>query len=185
MSFSNKTYRQDKSLFISAGHSDSDPGAVANGYTEADLVLVLRNKLVDFLAEEGVAVNSDGEDNENLPLREACKMAKVHDFSIELHFNAAAYASATGTEVLYDADESIASCISEVVSSTLGISDRGAKPESSGQHSRLAFIQAGGLILEVGFITNPDDLEAFFDAEDDMVKALGRLLADVVTEGGR
>jgi N-acetylmuramoyl-L-alanine amidase len=32
------------SLFLSAGHSDSDPGAVGNGHTEADIVLAFRDK---------------------------------------------------------------------------------------------------------------------------------------------
>ncbi|WP_237673838.1 hypothetical protein [Vreelandella profundi] len=29
---------QTKTLFISAGHSDSDPGAVGNGHTEAGII---------------------------------------------------------------------------------------------------------------------------------------------------
>ena len=35
---------QTKSLFISAGHSAPDPGAVGNGHTEADIVLAFRDK---------------------------------------------------------------------------------------------------------------------------------------------
>ena len=35
---------QTTSLFISAGHSHADPGAVANGHTEADIVLAFRDK---------------------------------------------------------------------------------------------------------------------------------------------
>jgi len=35
---------QTKSLYISAGHSHSDPGAVGNGHTEADIVLAFRDK---------------------------------------------------------------------------------------------------------------------------------------------
>lgn len=38
-----------KTLFISAGHSDKDPGAKGNGYREADTVLEFR----DMLAEGG------------------------------------------------------------------------------------------------------------------------------------
>lgn len=34
---------QSKTLFISAGHSRTDPGAVGNGHTEADVVLAFRD----------------------------------------------------------------------------------------------------------------------------------------------
>jgi hypothetical protein len=38
---------QTKTLFISAGHSDSDPGAVGNGHTEAGIVTQFRD-LMEF-----------------------------------------------------------------------------------------------------------------------------------------
>ncbi len=40
---------QTKSLFISAGHSDTDPGAAANGITEADIVLEFRDMVCEEL----------------------------------------------------------------------------------------------------------------------------------------
>jgi N-acetylmuramoyl-L-alanine amidase len=40
---------QTKSLFIRAGRSHTDPGAVANGHTEADIVLAFRDALADEL----------------------------------------------------------------------------------------------------------------------------------------
>ena len=58
----------------------------------------------------------------------------------------------------------------------LGIKNRGAKPEVSGQHSRLGFVQAGGLIVELFFITNPDDMAAY-QAKKWLV---GKAIADVL-----
>ena len=44
---------------------------------------------------------------------------------------------------------------------TLGIRDRGAKPENAGQHHRLAFVRSGGIIVELFFLTNPSDMAAY------------------------
>lgn len=51
---------QTKSLYISAGHSHSDPGAVGNGHTEADIVLEFRDLVADELRDK-VAFAKDGE----------------------------------------------------------------------------------------------------------------------------
>ena len=79
--------RQPKSLFISAGHSDSDPGATANGVTEADVVLEFRDLLASYLKGR-VAFDMDGSAGKNLPLSEAARMASSHDIALEFHCNA-------------------------------------------------------------------------------------------------
>ena len=52
---------QSKSLFISAGHSGADPGAVGNGHTEASIVLEFRDLLAEALRARGVEFSRDGE----------------------------------------------------------------------------------------------------------------------------
>lgn len=51
---------QNKSLYIAAGHSHSDPGAVDNGHTEADIVLAFRDAVCDEL-EGKVVFDRDGQ----------------------------------------------------------------------------------------------------------------------------
>ncbi len=51
---------QTRTLMISAGHDDRDPGAVANGKTEADIVLDFRDILSHRLAAKGVVHLKDG-----------------------------------------------------------------------------------------------------------------------------
>lgn len=48
-----------------------------------------------------------------------------------------------------------------VVSSVLGIANRGAKSEGAGQHSRLGFVRAGSIILELFFISNTAELALY------------------------
>lgn len=152
-----------KTIFISAGHSSADPGAAANGTTEAKVVLEFRDLVAFYLEKEGIVFGCDGEKGENLPLVEAAKRAKQYDIAVEFHLNAGPD-TATGVETLSDPKNyPLASVLCETVASLLFIKNRGAKPENSGQHSRLAFVQSGGIILELFFITNKKDLEAYED----------------------
>jgi len=150
-----------KSIFLSAGHSNTDPGAVANGRREADIAVEFRNLVQFYLLRAGVPHETDGHGTDNLPLREAVVRARRHPIGVEFHCNAAT-TQATGVETLSaDADFKLATDICRAISGALGIRNRGAKPENAGQHHRLAFVQAGGIIVELFFLTNPSDLAAY------------------------
>ncbi|MGJ8522510.1 N-acetylmuramoyl-L-alanine amidase [Carnimonas sp. R-84981] len=172
---------QTKSLLISAGHSDTDPGAIANGYHEADIVLEFRDLLADYLSSRVVAA-TDGEKGQNLPLTQAIALAQQHDVALEFHCNAAT-ATATGCETLSrPQDFDFGNLLCATIASTLGIANRGAKGSGAGQHSRLGFVDDGhGIIVELFFITNAQDLAAYFAHKEALVTALGDLLIDIVT----
>src|SRR5690554_4279023 len=176
-----KSVLQTKSLFISAGHSHSDPGAVGNGHTEADIVLAFRDAVADELRDK-VVFDKDGERGQNLPLRDAVKMASEHDVAIEFHCNAFTSPAATGVETLSAREDyPLGEAICEAVSDTIGIANRGAKGESSGQHNRLAFIRdAGGITVELFFISNPNDVAAYFRPKRALAQAVARVLIDEV-----
>lgn len=150
-----------KTVFLSAGHSELDPGAIAHGRREADVAVEFRNMVSFYLLRAGTAHDLDGTGTRNMPLNEAAKIAEEHDISIEFHCNAGPEA-ASGTEALSaPGNAELAADISEAVSVALSIKDRGAKPESAGRHTRLAFVRAGGIIVELFFITNELDLMAY------------------------
>ena len=173
---------QTQTLFISAGHSISDPGATGNGLTEADVVLDFRDRLCDYLADK-LVFGRDGQPGQNLPLRQACEMAKRHDVAVEFHCNAFSKPTATGVETLSDASgKRLGALLCHSMASVMGIDNRGAKGEDSGQHSRLAFVRAGGIIVELFFITNPNDLAAYRDNLDALVTEVGQVLIAEVCE---
>lgn len=152
----------NKTVFLSAGHSDTDPGAIAHGRREADIAVEFRNMVSFYLSRAGVAHHLDGAGTANLPLKEAARMASKHDIALEFHCNALSNPAIGGTETLSSqGDMLFGSTIAKAVADGLGIKNRGAKPENSGQHSRLAFVQAGGIIVELFFLTNPNDLAAY------------------------
>ncbi|WP_263363820.1 hypothetical protein, partial [Halopseudomonas salina] len=68
-----------------------------------------------------------------------------------------------------------------VISETLDIANRGAKGEASGQHSRLAFVsRGGGIIVELFFISNPQDVARYQRWKLQLAEVLAELLAEEV-----
>jgi len=172
---------QTKSLFISAGHSNKDPGAVGNGYTEADIVLEFRNLLGDELKKLDICFTMDGEKNVNLPLSDAINLAKISDIAIEFHCNSFHKPSATGCETLSDDHFDLCDKINQTISDTLNINNRGSKGQSSGQHSRLGFISKGkGIIVELFFISNPDDVTKYQSNKQELARRMAIILKDEV-----
>lgn len=150
-------------VFLSAGHSLTDPGAVANGRREADIAREFRNMVELYLRRDGIEVSIDGkDDSDNWPLSKAAQEAKRHKVAVEFHCNSTDSESATGCETLSGPDDMrLGASLSAAAAAALNLRDRGAKPENSGQHSRLAFVRAGGIILEILFIPNASDLAAY------------------------
>lgn len=150
-----------KSVFLSAGHSNTDPGAVAFGRREADIVVEFRNIVSFYLHRANVPHELDGAGTENMPLREAVIKAARHPIGVEFHCNAGPPA-ASGVETLSGpGDISLGSRLCHAIAAAFDIRNRGAKPEGAGQHHRLAFVQAGGIIVELFFITNASDVWAY------------------------
>jgi len=174
-----------KTIIISAGHSNGDPGAVSkDGKREADLALRLRNRVATILrADAEFRVITDGSDGENKPLRDAVQIVKANPgaLAVEIHFNAGPI-KAKGVEVLAKPvhrhlAQRIADSVSTITDSPLR-GNAGWKLDSSGQHHRLAFCEAGGLILEVEFLSNPDALAHYLKLEDEVATSLANALRD-------
>lgn len=163
-------------VFISAGHGAGDPGATAQGRTEAGIVLEFRDMVAHYLNDFSIPFARDGARGENLALRDSVKMFNFDDLAIEFHLNAAS-SQASGVETL-SAPKDYAFCtkLCNVIALRLNTKNRGAKPENSGQHSRLAFVKAGGIICELFFITSLSDLAAY----DEVKWLLARDVAELI-----
>ena len=71
--------------------------------------------------------------------------------------------------------------LSHPINEVTGIPLRGAqgwKPENSGQHSRLGYVRGGGIILELFFISNDDELKIWQDKKWLIAKAVSQVLID-------
>lgn len=172
--------------FISAGHNPKgikvDPGAVGNGYTEAALAVEFRNLVVQELLKRKVKVITDKDDER---LGDYLKRIQTGSGSVvlEFHFDAAASSTATGTTSLFGSDadrldKAFAKELVDTSSQVLGIKNRGAKSESESHRGSLGLMREQGIVslLELCFISNPDDLKKYHTAK----KALAIKIADIV-----
>ena len=133
-----------KIIVLTAGHSNTDPGAVNGSDREADIAQDMRNITASILCNDyGLTVKTDGEGKGNLPLREAVKLIRGSDVAIEFHTNAAASKAATGVEALSTSkNKRWCQVLRRAVADATGWKLRGEggyKPDNAGQHSRLAY----------------------------------------------
>ena len=165
---------------VTAGHSDKDPGACANGYKEADLALWLRNIIASKLRQLGHTVLEDGEDSQNQPLKTAIALIPKANKAIEIHFNAAANPLACGVETIaLPKDKGLAQKLSQAIADVLGTKLRGDKgfiDQSKSARGKLGFISNGGLIIEVCFITNKAEMDSYQDRKWLVASAIARVL---------
>lgn len=161
---------------ISAGHSSADPGACANGHTEAAIALDMRDLVAKRLLEMRHTVLMDGNVAENLPLQTAIALINGTDLAVELHCNAAANHQATGVEVIAPAHlKLVAQRIARAIAAETGQKLRGELgwiDQAQSARGRLGFIEAGGLIVEMVFISNAADLRTFMAAKERVAMAI-------------
>ena len=169
-------------ITITAGHSNSDPGAVNGSDRESEIAQDMRNIVAYYLRAQGISVKTDGDSKGNLPLSEAVKLIKGSNIAVEFHCNAAASKGAKGVEALSkEKDKLISQKLCAAVSSIMGNTlrgDKGWKAENSGQHSRLAYVSNGGIILELFFISNDDELSTWKQKKWLVGKAVAEVLAN-------
>lgn len=171
-------------IFLSAGHHNSDPGAVAHGVQENHVTMQLRDLVAHallVLPPYGIkfVLDKDFETNQQYQAR-----IKTGNGSVvcDLHFNSGAESS-TGTETFY-ADDAIpaeiemAKEIAVMGAEVLGIRNRGAKPESQSNRGRLGILRESGLavLIEVCFLSNKPEMDKYYAIKQDYATRLAAIL---------
>lgn len=165
-------------LFITAGHSLNQGGASANELREELLTIKDKGLLVEQLEfqtqhRDDIKILQDN-DSDSLAtvISKVKKQAGKGDILLDIHYNSAS-PSATGVEAFVkvgytDKEYRIAERITEVFSLMMGIPNRGVKLENESQHNRLGILHATdhAVLLEVGFITNPEEIEKVDELRD-------------------
>lgn len=177
-------------IFISAGHNSKsknikqDPGAVnKDGIKEGDLTIEFRDLVVLELIKLGVKYITDS-DEESLAMYLKRINTGNGSVVIEYHFDAAAIPTATGTTSLIEEeadrlDKAFALDIANITAATLGIKNRGVISEKDSHRGRLGLMREEGIIClcELGFITNPTDLEAYNKFKEVLAAKHAKILA--------
>lgn len=161
-------------VFIGVGHGGSDPGAVANGFKEKDLNLVIALSCQDELARHGVLVKMSRTKDDSETLTEKVKECNAFapNLALDIHNNAG---GGDGAEVYHHykggTGKTLANNIlAEVVK--IGQNSRGAKikTNSSGKDA-FVFIRdtaAPAVIVECAFLDNKKDLQ-IIDTKDEQI----------------
>lgn len=175
-------------IFLLAGHSavkgteNYDPGAIANGHTEADLAVKLREATRLAILKKGGKVTTDDDRKSLKEVIQTMSHSQEGDIICDIHFNAGV-PKATGVEVFYpyrgtQEELDLSLIISKKFSDIMGIKNRGIKDETQSARKRLGIMNPRGInvLIETCFITNKTDLDSFLTNID----KLGDTLADLL-----
>lgn len=168
-------------VFIGIGHGGSDPGAVANGFEEADLNLAIGMACVDELKRHGVSVKASRSKDENDTLSEEISECNKFnpDLAVDIHNNAG---GGDGAEVFHSKNggkgKTLAqNILNEVVA--IGQNSRGVKTRvNSAGRDYYGFIRetvAPAVIIECAFVDNKADMKIIDTAAEQ--KAFGKAIA--------
>ena len=167
---------------VTAGHSNKDPGAVNGKFKEADLAAQFRNAVAYYLREAGIQYKTDGVGTLNQDLNSAIKLIKRSSVAVEFHMNAAASKQANGVETIaLPKDKKLAQALSKAIADVFGSRLRGDKgwiDQSQSARGKLGFISNGGLIVELGFISNEAELAQFNARYWVAAKAVAKVLIE-------
>ena len=156
-----------KVVFLSAGHRGDGTGA--NGFIdEGKETIAFRDKLRIALIQRGIIVDGDfGKEKESLSsimnyIKTKCKFG---DISIDIHFNAVSDSKVSGTEVIIPTkyvklEQDFAATMSNTMSTTLKIKNRGVKTEVQTAHGTLGMLSGFNclnFLIEICFVSNKTD----------------------------
>ncbi|CAA7196800.1 N-acetylmuramoyl-L-alanine amidase [Chryseobacterium potabilaquae] len=171
-------------IFISAGHHNTDPGAVSNGYIERDLTKDARNVIIQSLDLKNVIQDKDFETNLQYQRR-----IKPGNGSVvfDIHFNSGP-PTAGGTECYVNQNDfadknslsyKMADEICRTTSRILGIRNRGVKSENHSQHPRIGILNLGSgvsVLWEICFISSVINMQNYLQKKNDLLKEVAAVL---------
>lgn len=153
-------------IFIDPGHGGSDPGAVANGLKEKDLVLTISRQIRDMILSEyqDVQVQMSRDSDIYLSLAERATLANAWgaDYFVSIHCNAG---GGTGFETFIHDSRSTKSVayqnvVHPAILDKMGVRDRGKK---AANFAVLRLTNMPAILTENLFVDNTNDAKLLKD----------------------
>ncbi|ASN03952.1 N-acetylmuramoyl-L-alanine amidase [Virgibacillus necropolis] len=146
-------------IVLDPGHGGNDPGAIGfNGVLEKDLTLSIAEKIAQYLRDAGATVELTRADDQYLSLEERTQFSSLFqtDAFISLHYNAYPFIAVNGIGTYYyESGKGLASSIQKKIGQQVALQDRGVH---YGNFHVLRENSDLSVLVELGFITNPNDL---------------------------
>jgi N-acetylmuramoyl-L-alanine amidase len=164
-----------KVIVIDPGHGGPDGGAVGGDVIEKDISLAISLQLRDYLQEAGAVVYMTRENDKDLAGSDTSGLSRRKsedlkaranlinnadaDFFVSIHLNAIPSSKWRGAQVFYhpslDESEKASKFIQDEIRDVLKNTNRLAKPIKNVYLLRASEIP--GSLVEVGFLSNPDE----------------------------
>lgn len=169
-----------KIVVVDAGHGGYDIGSEnRKGAREKDITLQLSEKIGKILEKENIEVvytrTSDevvwpSDNVQDLLVRSKIANKSNADYFVSIHANFTdETADIKGSEVWVRHDKGendrFATNVNEQLKQIAGLSNRGLKDEETAPLSLLRFNKMPSILIETGFLSNPDDLRVLTSEE--------------------
>lgn len=174
------TNRNYYKVFLDPGHGGADPGAFANGVREADINLIISEKVKQKLESKNVQIMVSRSSDDAVSLSDRVVMANGYgaDTFVSIHQNSA-IPEASGIETFYQKTKTqyipYASKIQKALIANTGAKDRGIKPEDFYVLSKSKMPSA---LAECGFITNLNEANKLMT--DSYQESIANAIADSI-----
>ncbi len=163
-------------IVLDAGHGGFDPGKVGvNGALEKDINLSIVMKLKDLLEEEGFTIyltrdkdallgpaNSTTKKKDDMIARINMITELNPYFTISIHQNSFTDPSSSGPQVFYYKDSEESATMAQVIQDVLNTQLSPTKkrdPQANANYYLLTRIPTPTVIVECGFLSNPNEAE--------------------------
>ncbi|MEN2769009.1 N-acetylmuramoyl-L-alanine amidase [Ornithinibacillus xuwenensis] len=147
-------------ILIDAGHGGKDSGAISKDVYEKTLTLSTAQKVADQLTLKGAEVELTREDDTFIPLEDRVQHSNNDetDVFISLHYDYFEDPSANGVTTYYhdQSSQELAKDIQDSLMGSVSMTDRGIR---KADYYVLVNNSKPALLLELGFMSNPDNLE--------------------------
>jgi len=152
-------------ILLISGHGAGDPGAVGNGYKEADLTVEVVNKLAPLLRSYADVTVYPVERNAFQDIQRGnWQVGWNFDYVLEVHFNAG---GGTGSEIYVTSRESAITVEQRILSNLqLFYRNRGVKVTDFLVIKTCKDRGISSALLEVCFIDNKSDIEIYQRSKD-------------------
>lgn len=163
-------------ILLIAGHGDGDPGAVGNGYNEADLtreVATLLKAELDAYADVDIADTKKNWYKHIIKQKNSFNF-KAYDYVLEIHFNSNTNKSANGTEIYVTRIEKSHGVETNIVDgvSNIGFYNRGVKCTNFDLIYHIKKQGVSSALVEMCFISNKNDIDLYQAKKKDIAKAM-------------
>ncbi|WP_330949114.1 N-acetylmuramoyl-L-alanine amidase [Virgibacillus sp. MG-45] len=163
-------------IVLDAGHGGKDAGAVSNRVFEKDLTLQAAQKVADHLKKEGASVMLTRSTDSFISLEERVQKSNASnaDAFISIHFDAFPKNNVGGISTHYYHAQRDYKFAKMIHSAVIKNTDRNNRNVRQSDYLVLRDSTIPAVLLELGFMTNQNDLEAIQTAsyQDQIAKAI-------------